>query len=477
MGYAPTTNFMRGISMKVVYTGSRNLYPYMMAAIRSLLDHNDNVEKIYMLIEDDEFPFELPDICECRNVSGQTYFKPESCVNYRSIFTYFCLIRVCYAEMFPDVDRIMQLDCDTIVNDSLDEIWNIDLTDKWFAMCPEYVGGYRPFGRDQLYYNAGVAVFNLEQIRKDNIVPVLVKYLNEEHARCMDQEAWNFYGQDKAAQLPVRFNETPYTGFTDNPAIVHYCGNIHWQKDRKMFRREYLDKYLNRHQKYMIHACPKRMWYVEDFLVPSMIEQGIEKDDIIIWNDTNGWGNLKSFVESCRWVGENLDIYESTWHIQDDVVLGSNFKEMTDLPYEGLANAFCNEKFDGERTNYFGNISSNGMWFSFQCILIPNDTAKRFVDWFENKAVPEKLHWDFIKTGKCDDSIFRFYVTENEPELTALNIYPCIVDHIDYLMGGTMINHQRNKDDDSTRRAYWRSDDLDKVVAELEEKLKTYKKK
>ena len=44
--------------------------------------------------------------------------------------------------------------------------------------------------------------------------------------------------------------------------------------------------------KYMIHACPQRMWYVTEFLVPSMLEQGIPEADITIWNDTEKRGNL-----------------------------------------------------------------------------------------------------------------------------------------------------------------------------------------
>ena len=45
--------------------------------------------------------------------------------------------------------------------------------------------------------------------------------------------------------------------------------------------------------KYMIHCCPKRMWYVEEYLIPSMLRQGIDRDSIIIWNDNKG-GEIKS---------------------------------------------------------------------------------------------------------------------------------------------------------------------------------------
>ena len=52
-----------------VYTGTRNLYYYMVAAAKSLLAHS-NVEKIYFLIEDDTFPYELPPKTSTINVSG-----------------------------------------------------------------------------------------------------------------------------------------------------------------------------------------------------------------------------------------------------------------------------------------------------------------------------------------------------------------------------------------------------------------------
>ena len=32
----------------------------------------------------------------------------------------------------------------------------------------------------------------------------------------------------------------------------------------------------------MIHACNERMWYVNEYLVPSMTAQGIGKDNIIV---------------------------------------------------------------------------------------------------------------------------------------------------------------------------------------------------
>ena len=53
-----------------VYAGTRNVYNRMLSPAKSLLMHS-NVDKIYFLIEDDDFPYDLPKEIECINVSNQ----------------------------------------------------------------------------------------------------------------------------------------------------------------------------------------------------------------------------------------------------------------------------------------------------------------------------------------------------------------------------------------------------------------------
>ena len=67
--------------------------------------------------------------------------------------------------------------------------------------------------------------------------------------------------------------------------------------------------------KYMIHTCPKRKWYVDEFLVPSMIEQGIDSQDITVYNDENEDGHLMAFMNSWKQLKEG-----GTWHLQDDII-------------------------------------------------------------------------------------------------------------------------------------------------------------
>jgi len=78
---------------------------------------------------------------------------------------------------------------------------------------------------------------------------------------------------------------------------------------------------------------------------------------------------------------------------------------------------------------------------------------------------------EWVSTGKRDDSIFREYIVTHEPQIPALNLYPNIVDHIDYLLGGSVINAQERAEN-PYRKSYWRSPELDEAVAQLEEQLK-----
>ena len=138
-----------------VYTGTKNLYYDMIPAVKSMLINSD-VDKIYLLIEDDKFPIELPKEVECINVSGQTYFKPDGPI-MKSQFSYMALMRAALPKVFPDLDTILSLDVDTIVDKDISDIWDIPLGDKYyFAAAPEVKRSENGF----VYTNAGVTLFN-----------------------------------------------------------------------------------------------------------------------------------------------------------------------------------------------------------------------------------------------------------------------------------------------------------------------------
>lgn len=221
--------------MNVVYAFTHDYVEKALPSIRSLLEHNPKA-RIFIVTDGDlDLPYEVI------NVKDQQWF-PESGVNFRNPFTYINLLKVCYPSLLK-VNKVIHLDCDTIICDSLEPVWKTDIKGKWVAAVAEFTGRYKPFG--DLYYNMGVALINLQQMRTDKIQDAMVEYLNTVPQPWADQDAWNLYGlkQGKVVMLPVRYNETNMTGKTDNPAIVHYCGIPGWWDDRTMERREYLDRY------------------------------------------------------------------------------------------------------------------------------------------------------------------------------------------------------------------------------------------
>ena len=151
------------------------------------------------------------------------------------------LMRVCLPELIR-AKKVISLDVDTIVCDSLEPIWNTDLTGKWIAWCVEYKGYYKPYGPK--YHNMGVAVMNLEQMRKENVTQLLVEELNTCKFIFPEQDAMNLEaGEEKSVDIDVRYNEAFCTGYTDNPAIIHYAGHPDWYENRSMYRWEYLARY------------------------------------------------------------------------------------------------------------------------------------------------------------------------------------------------------------------------------------------
>ena len=222
--------------MKVVYAATRNLYPCMGPTIKSLFAHNDP-ERVYIMAEDDDIGIPLPDVCQVVNVSGQKWIT-----NKTGRFTWMASLRCCYPEIFPGEDKLLQLDIDTIVCDSLQPLWETDLTGKWFGAVREWLGHYHPYGTSQ-YYNIGVALFNLAQMRKDNILPKLLDIVNNQRMLCQEQDALNCYAvpMGKVVDIPVRYNVSFCCGDAADPAIVHYAGVGDWFTSRTMKHREYLD--------------------------------------------------------------------------------------------------------------------------------------------------------------------------------------------------------------------------------------------
>ena len=211
----------------VVYLSTRNLYSVLPAAYNSLLAYT-KPDHVYLLIEDDKFPHKLPANVTAVNVSKQDIF-PDSGPNYRTQYSYMILLRAAFTRIFPDLNSIVSIDVDTIVNDDISALWDIDLTDSYFAAVTEPKSTQN---RGYPYPNFGVTVFNLDLLRRSGLDDLIINTLNTRQLRYPEQDAYVKHCGIHFTPLPSDYNDTS-TGFkvtapTDHPIVTHYAGFKDW---------------------------------------------------------------------------------------------------------------------------------------------------------------------------------------------------------------------------------------------------------
>lgn len=201
------------------YTGTRNIYGDMEACAKSLVA-NSAVDVVHFLIEDAEFPHELPSIVQCHDVSEQTIF-PQGGPNMTSKFSYMALMRVALCYVIPDASRVLSLDCDTFCRRNVTAIWDLPIGDCYFSASPEW---HRSKNGMQ-YCNAGVTLFNLKKMR-DGKARECIDVLNRRRFTWVDQDVMNYLCQGRIHEMPSWFNSNHWTdkGVDKDPAIIHYAG-------------------------------------------------------------------------------------------------------------------------------------------------------------------------------------------------------------------------------------------------------------
>ena len=218
-----------------VYCATRNLYSDMETAAKSLVA-NSNVDKVHFLIEDAEFPTELPDRIECHDVSGQKWFKPDG-ANGSTRFTYMDLMRTVLCHVLPDLDKVVSLDCDTVCVGDVSPLWDIDVSCCYFAATPEKWASSRP-GLD--YCNIGVMVQNLDLMRECGKADEIADVLDAHYFAWPGQDAMNYLCQGFIGRVPSGYSSCPWVVDDGSPVrIIHYAARNDWRDEPPV--RKYRD--------------------------------------------------------------------------------------------------------------------------------------------------------------------------------------------------------------------------------------------
>lgn len=129
----------------------------------------------------------------------------------------FTIATAAYARLFlpsllPDVDRLLYLDCDTIVVDSLEALWHTPLEDAYIAGVQDTVDvffqkviGLPP---EVPYINSGVLLINLKRWREDDLEARFGAFIRRFHGQVPHHDQGTINGVCGAARtlLPLRYN-------------------------------------------------------------------------------------------------------------------------------------------------------------------------------------------------------------------------------------------------------------------------------
>ena len=213
------------------YCMTRNLYEKVRPSLNSLLK-NSSVDHVYLLTEDDDVGFKLPDKVSVMNVSDQKWF-PKDSPNYNSRWTYMALMRIPLCHMFPDLDRVLSLDVDTIVDANIDDLWDAPIDECYFAACQE-TRLTSMLGRP--YINAGVVLWNLKKLR-DGKADEMIRELNTTFHRYNEQDVMNDLCAGKIYFIGSEYNSCQFTLPVDHPRIYHFAATLLWYEKHPMVQK------------------------------------------------------------------------------------------------------------------------------------------------------------------------------------------------------------------------------------------------
>lgn len=160
---------------------------------------------------------------------------------------------VSYARLFlssivPEyVDKVIYIDCDTIVCNSILPMWNTNLENALVAGVQDTVDSYFnriiKLDREVRYVNAGILLINLCLWRKENIQNSFLKYIDEMNGTVPhhDQGVINHVCAERRVILPLRFNVTSNI-FTFSEKTIRRMHRI----DGKYYTQQEIDEVRKR---------------------------------------------------------------------------------------------------------------------------------------------------------------------------------------------------------------------------------------
>lgn len=134
-------------------------------------------------------------------------------------------------DLYPECEKVLYLDSDTLVRGSLKELFEIDLKDNYVATVN--FANKRLSLKSGTYFNAGVILINCKIWRDENVFQKIDDYVkkNNKKIACADQDVLNIIADTRKLDLPEIYNycenyirDEKEVEPPQNTAIVHFIG-------------------------------------------------------------------------------------------------------------------------------------------------------------------------------------------------------------------------------------------------------------
>lgn len=186
---------------------------------------------------------------------------------YINISTYY---RLLIPDIIKDIDKVIYLDCDVIINSSLTDLWNTDISDYTLAGVRDRINdSIRLYNRLKYdiqfgYLNAGVLLINLKKWREENVFEkaLSIAKTNPTILKNHDQDIINMIFYDSKKILNFKYNLLEYYLYTEEwlyldrkyyPEIIEACKNpviVHFCMPQKPWHFECINPYKELYYKY-----------------------------------------------------------------------------------------------------------------------------------------------------------------------------------------------------------------------------------
>lgn len=232
------------------------------AMISSVVENNSNEELTFLVLS---FGFCEENLEKMKELS-RIYNKQIQIIKLSTeMFSDFPALghwgKYSYAKLFIEdyvpvkTDRVIFLDVDMIVKDSIKELFEMDLTGYAFAAAedmPNCISHKKRLNLEEnsLYANVGTLLINLEYWRTNNIKQRCIRFVREnlKLIHIAEQDILNTVCTGKIKCLPIKYNmQSPYYFYRpqifdkylpdldearQNPIIIHYSEHVKpWHKE------------------------------------------------------------------------------------------------------------------------------------------------------------------------------------------------------------------------------------------------------